>query len=1220
MVVLNVRRAEPSDVLAIHNLTRDLDTGDHISRDLRAKFGDYVDVSALIDSSPLSFVAYDQNNVVLVGFCSMSNGPPLNVDLAEIPSAERETRKDTPGASRPTTTSVSTGNWEIWLKGRYECKDIHIYNTKFLSFFVAQREHQTSFVDAAMTAAFNLIPSLRNICYFLPENLNLFPPFSLPRNHVSSPDGNQSEGEKKKGYNPGKPNGYRRRIKHIGGDTRSKFFNEVPIKYIGAPFTLHVCGRRDMAPPLKVRRARVEDCDDLAPMFKKQNLLQEQNADHYLAELLESTSESIKTLVAEADGNVVGFMSLTKDIDQEVISKLFNLDIFDNLVKDIPPDLAEEVEKAKAAGVENPLDDPNLPKIDPIQAALDSMTPQAIAAAKATALLAAQQAAITAARELQLQPNVFCISLLCIDDHYANQAIEFVKAAFALFGDKDYCVVTVPTTVPEIPLLRSFIPVQPRAGKIPSYGIGETISVRKGRARDTENVGDLVKGLAIEAELLRKFKDSIEDGGVGEAKLITPECANQIVGIALLEKCLDPSALSDQFNIEEFLNLKVASLNGPVLQRHLIMNPIFSHHSRLFIEEIFRQASIPCLLFAVDDQSKTDPATRQLAVKELIPVKRRRQIQFKDGLRDGSPVAPTLPFNLQMMCPAMLYEPKIILNTRIVVVGGSDVGLAFLERLVYKSHLYFAHLTLISSAGAPPVSHSSSFASSLCYSPTELKQLGLDHYVQVIKTTTNEFDRVMKRVRLHNGAMVPYDYLFLTPGVQFFSSYFSEELSHLNGVYNISQRDFEMVERVIAKLSRRNNSEATFAVIKTSPALLILLKPITPSPHPPPKQLAMIQKGVPASWIALVLPPHKNSMGCFDNPVVEKNVHEKLASMGVHIFDGYKVVNWESHMHTISSVMIWSKETKSELALKPVDIFLYADEKSVDPETFRSVNDSCLVFDGRLVIDKYFRTQDPYIYAAGSISKYSSKYQTKWSHGHYDSKEVGYKLADTILSLVDPVCPPIDLDESTQILRFTSAKKMYAKLPGGLIYFHFDEPRLPGHSLEYRQKRADYGRDLVIDNDVYGYFRIHVDPHGLHERYLNCLVSRFDEGIITDFVTFFADTWALPIFHDRFQDFVEESRKELLASHSNAVDDVTFSLLDLGTPDAPIEEEERVDIHRRFNMSEDRKKWDDKIFEYVQATQVFKSKGQGKNWRIHRVDDDSLHLNSQAETLAEFVE
>ena len=44
-----------------------------------------------------------------------------------------------------------------------------------------------------------------------------------------------------------------------------------------------------------------------------------------------------------------------------------------------------------------------------------------------------------------------------------------------------------------------------------------------------------------------------------------------------------------------------------------------------------------------------------------------------------------------------------------------------------------------------------------------------------------------------------------------------------------------------------------------------------------------------------------------------------------------------------------------------ISLFLYADEKSVDPNSFKAINDSCLVFDGRLVTDKSFRTQDAFM-------------------------------------------------------------------------------------------------------------------------------------------------------------------------------------------------------------------------------------------------------------------
>lgn len=47
--------------------------------------------------------------------------------------------------------------------------------------------------------------------------------------------------------------------------------------------------------------------------------------------------------------------------------------------------------------------------------------------------------------------------------------------------------------------------------------------------------------------------------------------------------------------------------------------------------------------------------------------------------------------------------------------------------------------------------------------------------------------------------------------------------------------------------------------------------------------------------------------------------------------------------------------------------------ETVDRDAFRAINDACLVFDGRLVIDRTFRTNDPSIYAAGPLTKYSRR-------------------------------------------------------------------------------------------------------------------------------------------------------------------------------------------------------------------------------------------------------
>lgn len=53
-----------------------------------------------------------------------------------------------------------------------------------------------------------------------------------------------------------------------------------------------------------------------------------------------------------------------------------------------------------------------------------------------------------------------------------------------------------------------------------------------------------------------------------------------------------------------------------------------------------------------------------------------------------------------------------------------------------------------------------------------------------------------------------------------------------------------------------------------------------------------------------------------------------------------------------------------------------------------------LVFNGRLVINPQFRTNDPFVFAAGNLTKYSRKFQAEWFlHKHYNSIEIGERVS-----------------------------------------------------------------------------------------------------------------------------------------------------------------------------------------------------------------------------------
>lgn len=60
-------------------------------------------------------------------------------------------------------------------------------------------------------------------------------------------------------------------------------------------------------------------------------------------------------------------------------------------------------------------------------------------------------------------------------------------------------------------------------------------------------------------------------------------------------------------------------------------------------------------------------------------------------------------------------------------------------------------------------------------------------------------------------------------------------------------------------------------------------------------------------------------------------------------------------------------------------------------------------FLGRLVIDHECRTNDPYIYAAGTLTKYSRRYlaRTK-AHKYYNRTEIGQRLGLAAKRMLSP--------------------------------------------------------------------------------------------------------------------------------------------------------------------------------------------------------------------------
>lgn len=75
--------------------------------------------------------------------------------------------------------------------------------------------------------------------------------------------------------------------------------------------------------------------------------------------------------------------------------------------------------------------------------------------------------------------------------------------------------------------------------------------------------------------------------------------------------------------------------------------------------------------------------------------------------------------------------------------------------------------------------------------------------------------------------------------------------------------------------------------------------------------------------------------------------------------------------------------------------------RDVDNDVFSSIHNNGLVYNGRLIVDKNFRTTDHSIFAAGSLCEFSGRYASL-SQGRslrmdrYNGREMGSRLARSV--------------------------------------------------------------------------------------------------------------------------------------------------------------------------------------------------------------------------------
>lgn len=790
---------------------------------------------------------------------------------------------------------------------------------------------------------------------------------------------------------------------------------------------LFVANRSQYFPQLKVRTARVEDHDDLVPVFAAQSeLLTEKYGEYFLAHLIESQDDHTKALVADVQGKPVALMSLTDELDVDVLSESFYLEPYDNL--------------CKSAGV------------------AEGTSEEAMSAAEGASLL----------------PNAFCITLFCLEENFQCRSRDFLQSAFELFEDRDYCILTLPYSAPESALLKDFTAVPMKLENSFSHtlyifhrdALYTSVKVRLATSLDKDEVLDLMA--ADSAEDVATMEASLE-GHAGEVAAYVATVADTVIGCALLRSLPEPDVLDvmSHYDIETLVGMSSKTSHKHASLRLFIINPIFARRSKLFLSEMLRLSGKVAIYLHVE--SADDPPPPVLT--EFVPVKPRTSVRSCQAYRKSNKDMEH-QYALFAVTTRLLGTPYTTWNTRVVVVGASDTSMGMVEDLLLRTDLRLSNLCLVTPGGLAACASPPPYANlSLAFDSSRINQLAMSHRIDVVDGEVMSLDRDNKTVTTTSGLNMTFDVLVMCPGLQ------DQTLNMDDNGWNDLAGTFSLTQAGTFGRMQQYLQDEPFPTVCVYGGTLEAFSSVQ----------WLLRNGVDGTSITLAIPPEPPAASkvpapsCFNNPAVDEKIGEVLKNKGVTVIRDFALVDVVSDPST-GHVAAVSLSGGLDGYNAPCNMLITACAGEVNMPLFHTVNDAALVYDGRMVVDSNFSTVDPSIYASGTWAKFGRRFRAQGPLNAYNSAEVGRRLASCLLQAMsgaagkDPsIAPPIVSDQAPKF----KAPVVQAStcMPGDMVYLHsaLPNPAALRTPLTERMKEPNYGRELITTNGGTNYFRLHID-------------------------------------------------------------------------------------------------------------------------------------------------
>jgi hypothetical protein len=801
-----------------------------------------------------------------------------------------------------------------------------------------------------------------------------------------------------------------------------------------------------------------------------------------------------------------------------------------------------------------------------------------------------------AAKEADEPPfaNAFAITSFCMKADFVSRSDDLLRIAFEEYPQLDYCLFLMPNNsvlsdTVSSKLVRSMVKVNLRLGVSFDQTLfimhrdyylckSDLFSVNRMDESNETAVRSFLAPLD-EAESQSAIACSIDGIKCNDLDLkdnptsvsFAVNLGQDLVGIVCISRKYigndDINWIRSNYKIEEEVNFDRHRARTQAYVTKFLMSPAFSCAARYVIREIMRKA-IKSLLYYQDRKDVTPP---QEIMDNMLPVMPRRRMQASDvvnvPLRIRPSEGPGADCPMYYLTKKQINTPKRMNLQRLVIVGGSSASYAFLEKICYlkdinMSNIYFISdmvpasfkLASDSKGGDKDVNSGTVFSEAYsdsitgCLSPEdaddptleELYSLGFGHRVNLIRGRLTEIDRKSKAVVVSDEMIVEYDVLVIstTTNDKSYMRWPTTAKMHVSrcelaGIFGIGDAYTDAKALEWMRMTGQDKAKWPIVVYGTGIDLLVAVG-----------KLATL--GIPSRRLTVVMPRDELPENAHAN--INEVLIRSLRSSGVVIHRGWDISDVElSPNSKVENVTIkkldaeltaGGEEYAANTQILPCFSLICCESKNCDPDVFTAINESGIVYDGRIVVDKDFCTVDPYVYAVSDNTRFSRVHTKSLSHNFRNAQEIGAYAASVVLNKhyhakVESVPDMYSIAQGA-VPGFMKPKSQYGAIAGPRYYFnsklneelHNCQVLLTGDLQSDRMcalKVDSYG--VVVEIAYVGRNPIEARNLsklvGLHESYLNAAMHMYEQDKVPDWIDFFRNTWATAIYHDKFMDFIE---------------------------------------------------------------------------------------------------